>query len=109
MTAVETAQKLLEPVYSGYFADPFVWKSADIYYAIGTGQSEADGLTDNAANVFPTLRSKDLTDWEFIGQALKRPDARLVNNFWAPAVAEFRGKFYLYYSVGHGDKDHQLR
>jgi beta-xylosidase len=109
MTAVETAQDTLKPVYSGYFADPYVWKSQNSYYAIGTGQSEADGATDKAKNVFPILRSRDFMNWEFIGHALKRPDPSLGNNFWAPAVAESAGKFYLYYSVGYGDKHHQLR
>jgi beta-xylosidase len=109
MTAVQAAQSVLKPVYSGYFADPYVWKSRDAYYAIGTGQSEADGATDKAKNVFPMLRSRDFMTWEFIGHALKRPDPSLGNNFWAPAVAESAEKFYLYYSVGHGDKHHQLR
>ena len=109
MTAIEAAQDVLKPVYAGYFADPFVWGTKDAYYAIGTGQSEADGGTEKAINVFPMLRSRDFMTWEFIGHALKRPDPSLGNNFWAPAVAESGGMFYLYYSVGHGDKDHQMR
>ena len=38
-----------------------------------------------------------------------RPDPVLGDNFWAPAVAFADNRFYLYYSVGHGDKLHQLR
>ncbi len=38
-----------------------------------------------------------------------RPDAALGDNFWAPEVAYCDGTFYLYYSVGHKDKHHQLR
>ena len=109
MTATEAGHHVLEPVYAGYFADPFAWRSGEAYYVIGTGQTEAEGGTDKAMNVFPMLRSRDFVSWEFIGHALKRPDASLGNNFWAPAVAESSGKFYLYYSVGHGDKHHQLR
>ena len=109
MTAAETAPEVLKPVYAGYFADPFVWRFGDAFYAIGTGQSEADGQTELAMNVFPMLRSRDFMTWEFIGHALKRPDRDLGDNFWAPAVAESGGKFYLYYSVGHGDKHHQMR
>ena len=37
------------------------------------------------------------------------PDETLGHNFWAPEIASFQGRWYLYYSVGHGDKLHQLR
>jgi beta-xylosidase len=97
----------VNPVYGSYFADPFVWKTADTYYAIGTGQLEADGHT--LGKVFPLLQSTDFFQWTPSGSALTRPDHRLGDNFWAPAVAEHDGVFYLYYSVGHGDKNHQLR
>src|SRR2546427_6517816 len=39
----------------------------------------------------------------------RSPEPALGNHFWAPAVAEAEGKFFLYYSVGHEDKGHQLR
>lgn len=108
------------PVYRGYFADPFVWKHQGVYYAIGTGAKEAEGEVDEIASttgvkstgelrVFPLLRSDDFLTWHFAGNALVRPDPALGDNFWAPEVAYCDGKFYLYYSVGHEDKNHQLR
>ncbi len=30
-------------------------------------------------------------------------------DYWAPEVVEADGRFWLYYSVGHGDHRHQLR
>jgi GH43 family beta-xylosidase len=51
----------------------------------------------------------DFCQWQFASSALVRPDRSLGENFWAPAVACAEGRFYLYYSVGHGDKNHQLR
>ena len=95
------------PVYGSYFADPFVWRYRDTYYAIGTGALEAAGQT--VGKVFPVLQSEDFTQWKFASSALVRPDASLGDNFWAPAVVQVEGTFYLYYSVGHGDKNHQLR
>jgi GH43 family beta-xylosidase len=95
------------PVYAGYFADPFVWKSGATYFAIGTGQSEACGRT--AGKIFPVLQSTDFFHWHFVGGALVPPDAQLGTNFWAPEVVAENGMYYLYYSVGHGDKQHQLR
>jgi GH43 family beta-xylosidase len=108
------------PVYEGYFADPFVWEYQGVYYAIGTGAAEAQGQVDeiaeasgvdstNKLRVFPLLRSLDFLNWHFVGNALTRPDPALGDNFWAPEVAYCDGKFYLYYSVGHEDKNHQLR
>lgn len=97
------------PVYSEYFADPFVWHYQGLYYAIGTGPAEAAGQVDRTARVFPLLRSQDLVHWQEMGHALVRPDATLGDNFWAPEVAYWEGTFYLYYSVGHGDQNHHLR
>src|SRR3954471_11479101 len=94
------------PVYPGYFADPFVWRHAGVYYAVGTGAAEAQGETRD--RVFPLLRSEDFTTWQPAGRALLRPHASLGNAFWAPEVAFHEGRFYLYYSVGHDDRGHQL-
>ena len=106
--AVANAKKLhANPVYAGYFADPFVWKVNGTYYAIGTGASDASGQALGKA--FTVLQSSDFYDWQFAANALLRPDPALGNSFWAPEVAYHDGRFYLYYSVGHGDKDHQLR
>src|SRR6185503_1468226 len=95
------------PVYPGYFADPFVWKSGNTYFAIGTGESESRGHP--VGKSFPMLQSSDFFEWHFVGGALIRPNTVLGNNFWAPEIAQENGTFYLYYSVGHGDKNHQLR
>ena len=99
------------PVYQDYFADPFVWKHQGVYYAIGTGPAEAAGQVEEIAQqrVFPLLQSDNLVNWRSAGKALLRPDPTLGNNFWAPEVAYCDGTFYLYYSIGHEDKHHQLR
>jgi beta-xylosidase len=107
MTSVTAKQVHTNPVYGSYFADPFVWKFQEIYYAIGTGELEAQGQT--IGKVFPVLQSNDFFQWSFASSAMVRPDSRLGDNFWAPAVVRASDKFYLYYSVGHGDKNHQLR
>jgi beta-xylosidase len=97
----------VNPVYGSYFADPFVWKQGDTYYAIGTGALEASGQT--VGKIFPMLSSQDFFQWQPASSALVRPDPKLGNCFWAPAVAWEGGGFYLYYSVGCGDLNHQLR
>jgi beta-xylosidase len=107
MRALAPRQTHINPVYGSYFADPFVWRHKDVYYAIGTGALEASGQT--VGKIFPVLQSSDFFQWQFASSALVRPDPALGNCFWAPAVAYLEGRFYLYYSVGCGDKAHQLR
>src|SRR5262245_52133058 len=97
----------INPVYPSYFADPFVWRFESRYYAVGTGHAEAEGHT--IGKVFPLLHSTDFFQWQPAGSAMIRPDPALGANFWAPEVACADDKFYLYYSVGHSDQNHQLR
>ncbi len=97
------------PVWPGYFADPFVLRWRGEYFAYGTGEGlEPDGR--GGVGAFKILRSRDLVSWEPAGAALTMPpgDARL---FWAPEVAEHEGKFYLYYSAAPAGRDelHRLR
>ncbi len=95
-------QTYQNPVFAEYFADPFVWRTGNEYFAIGTGPEEQ-------GSVFPLLRSRDLVNWDRAGKALSRPDPALGDTFWAPEVLEHQGRFYLYYSVGFADRQHQLR
>lgn len=99
------------PVYPEYFADPFAWRHDGVYYAIGTGAPQAgtSPSLEDEERVFPILISENFVDWRPAGNALIRPDRSLGDDFWAPEVAFADGKFYLYYSVGHGDKGHHLR
>ncbi|SPE59043.1 Glycoside hydrolase family 43 [Verrucomicrobia bacterium] len=107
MVVTAAKQTHVNPVYGSYFADPFVWKCQDVYYAIGTGALEALGQT--VGKIFPVLQSTDFFQWQFASSAMHRPDPSLGTHFWAPEVAVHEGTFYLYYSVGQGDKNHQLR
>ncbi len=92
------------PVYDRSFADPFVWRHEGIYYAVGTGPRGG-----SEPSRFPLLRSNDLINWESPGHALIAVSPDLGNDYWAPEVAYSDGRFYLYYSVGHGDKGHHVR
>ncbi|MCU0496704.1 MAG: glycoside hydrolase family 43 protein [Anaerolineae bacterium] len=90
----------MNPVYSAYFADPFVLRHEGAYYAYGTAPASMEGAQ------FPILYSQDLHQWEQVGWALQPRRGR---EFWAPEVAYHAGKFYLYYSTsGVEGQDHQL-
>lgn len=107
MSFTPATTRYKNPVYEESFADPFVWRVRGTYYAIGTGPAEACGAA--GPRVFPMLTSTDLVHWRALGHALTRPDTSLGDTFWAPEVAERDGGFFLYYSVGHGNREHQLR
>jgi GH43 family beta-xylosidase len=89
------------PVWPGYFADPFVLRHEDAYYAYGTsGPDEAAGPR------FAILRSTDLERWTFAGRALAEPAALRGAAFWAPEVAYRDATFHLYYSAGGAEGEH---
>lgn len=92
------------PVHPAPLADPFVFRGTDGYLAIGT-EDPAPG----EGRIFPMLASPDLVEWREIGRVLERPDADLGDAFWAPEVVEAEGRWWLYYSVGHGIIGHRIR
>lgn len=90
------------PVYGRYFADPFVFPWEGIYYAYGTGR-EVNG------RVFEVLKSEDLVHWTSLGGAIEPRGSSFYEDWWAPEVAAWKGTFYMYHSVGIGDRAHKLR
>jgi beta-xylosidase len=102
------------PVAEGYFADPFVLRHEDCWYAYGTGPSGGAQVAERG-RVFEIRRSTDLVSWETLGYALETPglppaeDPSEHREYWAPEVAEIDGRFYLYYSTGIRDRDHRIR
>jgi GH43 family beta-xylosidase len=90
------------PLYDGNFADPFVLATDDGYVAVGTGGASAD-------RVFEALTSTDLLDWTSHGMVLERLPAAMGDEYWAPEIAPSDGRYWMYYSVGHGIHGHHLR
>ncbi len=110
---------LQNPVYRGYFADPFVWKHAGRYYAVGTGpmsckeHAQCSDMTSAQINgeerAFPLLYSENFYDWKLLGGALRVPGFLGGGEFWAPETAYDGKYFYLYYSVSMEGLKHRLR
>ncbi|HET7830763.1 MAG TPA: glycoside hydrolase family 43 protein [Candidatus Limnocylindrales bacterium] len=105
---------ITNPVAEGYFADPFVMRAGDAWYAYGTGPEgdAADVVHDGA---FEVRRSDDFVTWRRLGFALRTPDLPPPEvpgehrKWWAPEVAELDGRWYLYYSTGIEDRGHRIR
>ena len=98
------------PVWPGYFADPFVLRWRGEYFAYGTAETlERDAR--GSAQAFKILHSRDLVRWEPAGAALTLKSEEATRAYWAPEVAERDGRFFLYYSSAPAGRDelHRLR
>ncbi len=99
----QSALSYINPVFAEYFADPFAFRYQGLYYAVGTSG------TDDQDSVFQILRSENLIDWTPLGYAMPKLEGFAEGCYWAPEVSICEGCFYLYYSVGEGDKAHRVR
>ncbi|MEH7381423.1 family 43 glycosylhydrolase [Bacillus sp. JJ1533] len=86
------------PVFEPVIADPSIVKGEDGYfYAFGT---EDDWGDEKGARLIPIVRSKNLTDWTYVGEAFQeKPTWKETGSLWAPDISYFNGKYYLYYSM----------
>lgn len=90
------------PVYPNYFADPFVLRTSCGYVAYGTGLRAGN-------RIFEALTSPDLVHWTSAGGVLEALPEEFGTTYWAPEVVHTAGAYWMYYCVGHGEQDHQLR
>ena len=79
------------------FPDPAVIRAPDGYYYAYATQGEVNGRMLN----IQIARSRDLANWEHLGDALpaKPTWAAKTQDFWAPDVSEHGGRYLMYYSA----------
>ena len=90
------------PILDDNFPDPTLLRAPDgWYYAYGSQTRLADGGIVN----IQVARSRDMTAWEHLGDALPTKPVWAANTqkFWAPHVSEAAGRYYLYYSARPDD------
>ncbi|MEF8852357.1 MAG: family 43 glycosylhydrolase [Haloarculaceae archaeon] len=85
------------PVFEPILADPTVVRTPDgTFYAYGTEDNWRDG---EGFRYVPLVRSADLVDWEYVGEAFEtKPDWKDRGFLWAPAVVRLNGTYHMYYS-----------
>ncbi|MEP6642334.1 MAG: family 43 glycosylhydrolase, partial [Gaiellales bacterium] len=102
----------IHPTASGPFescADPSIIRGqqpGDPFWYIYCTDNPLNG-TDRAASgrlndhYLPILRSRDLTHWTYVGDALGAPPPWFAgfSGLWAPDIQYFNGRYYLYYTV----------
>lgn len=73
------------------FPDPYVLVAGNTYYAFSTNAGVGD---------IQVIRSRDLLDWEVVGNALGGlPSWAADNRTWAPSVLRRAGGYVAYYTV----------
>jgi arabinan endo-1,5-alpha-L-arabinosidase len=92
------------PVFEPILADPTAIRTDDgTYYAYGTQDDWGDG---EGSRIAPIVRSENLVDWEYVGEAFEEKPDWKDGNVWAPAVTVVDGEWILYYSLSvWGDED----
>jgi beta-xylosidase len=83
------------PVAPGDYPDPSVVRVGQDYWATAT--------TSEWAPEFPILHSRDLVNWQTVGAVFQQRPAWSVGSYWAPEIAHWRGRFYVYYTARKKD------
>jgi arabinan endo-1,5-alpha-L-arabinosidase len=91
------ATQYANPVFDTDFPDPTVMRASDGWYYAYATQTIINNKTSN----IQVARSKDLVNWEHLGDALPiKPEwANQTQKFWAPHVSQFGETYYMYYSA----------
>src|SRR4051812_292459 len=79
------------PVLPGDYPDPSVIRVGHTFWATAT--------TSQWAPLFPLLTSTDLVNWTQVGAVFEDPPAWSAGSYWAPEIAQDRGRFFVYYTA----------
>lgn len=87
-------QMYQNPVFEPDLADPtWVREQDGWFYAYGT-----ENTWETGHQVVPVVRSRDLVNWSYVGQAFdKKPDWK-DGWIWAPEIVFMNGEYLLYYA-----------
>lgn len=91
LTASVLTQRYANPVLPGDHPDPSIIRVGESYWATAT--------TAQWAPLFPLLTSRDLVNWTQVGSVFPKPPEWTAGSYWAPEIAEDRGRFFVYYTA----------
>ena len=77
------------PVIAGDYPDPSVIRVGQDYYATATSSEWSPE--------FQILHSRDLVNWNIVGDVFPKRPTWSVGNYWAPEIWQDNGKFYVFY------------
>ena len=85
--------QIRNPILAGFYPDPSILRVKNDYYIVNSTFAYFPGL--------PIFHSKDLVNWQQIGNAIDRPEQLSLNGvgvsrgLWAPAINYHNGLFYM--------------
>ncbi len=92
------ANEFVNPVFEPVMADPSIIRAEDGYFYAYATEDFWD--YDAGVRLVPIIRSKDLVNWEYVGDAFEeKPTWAGFKHIWAPDIQYFNNMYYLYYSM----------
>jgi len=85
--------ELVNPILTGFYPDPSITKVGKDYYLVNSTFSYFPGI--------PVMHSRDLKNWEQIGNVISRPSQmtfmgdRMTRGLFAPAIEYHNGTYYV--------------
>lgn len=94
------------PVFEPTMADPSIIRHSDgggdVFYVYGTEDHwyhEAERHDTHGLQYMPIAKSRDLVGWEYVGEVFDtKPDWKDSGGLWAPDIAAYDDRYYLYYA-----------
>ena len=96
-TSAYAANTYKNPILPGDFPDPSIIRVGEDYWATATSSEWAP--------LYPILHSKDLVNWEMVGTIFDKKPAWSEENYWAPELSFYKGKYYVYYVARNKEKE----
>ena len=97
LSSTASAQGFKNPVLPGFHADPSVCRAGDDFYLVNSTFQYFPGV--------PVFHSKDLINWEQVGNCLTRPSQVDLtgtdgnSGIYAPTIRYHKGRFYMVTTV----------
>ena len=85
----QKAARYTNPVQAGDYPDPSIIRVGRDFYATATSSEWSPE--------FPILHSRDLVNWEIVGNVFPKRPEWSAGNYWAPEIWQENGKFYIFY------------
>jgi xylan 1,4-beta-xylosidase len=82
---------ITNPILPGDYPDPSVVRVGTEYWAAATSSEWAPQ--------FPLLKSKDLLQWELVGNLFQSPPEWSEANYWAPELVADKGRYFVLYTA----------
>src|SRR3954451_11984936 len=98
-TTISNKLVYVNPVFNHDFPDPNLVEAKDGFFYAYSTQASWKNENFGGSYFLPIIRSKNLINWEVVGDALKKkPDWKSEGGIWAPDATFYNNSYFLYYS-----------